>query len=182
MGVVALVGAAACKGDGRSRPAPADVRSDATTDATTDTPMNATIDAPTATVDAAAASWREAFDLDGDGHNDRIVVEFTGGAHCCYRLGASLSSTNKSTRFPFEMDGGYVGGLDLSQPDRFTVRTRAGSLPELVYEIAVENGEPQPIDPAWTRTWGVRSHRVALCFAGGTPRASDDAPDLPPCR
>ncbi|HEX7601248.1 MAG TPA: hypothetical protein VF316_06565, partial [Polyangiaceae bacterium] len=34
------------------------------------------------------ASWRDAYDLDGDGTNDSIVSEYTGGAHCCYRVGA----------------------------------------------------------------------------------------------
>jgi hypothetical protein len=126
-------------------------------------------------------SWQDAFDLDGDGTNDRIVSEFTGGGHCCYRIGATLSSTGKTTIFPFEMDGGYPLGLDLSRADQLTVRTRAGSLPEIVYQIATYNGEPEPLDPAWTRRWQIRTHRVALCFAGGQPQARDDAPDLPAC-
>jgi hypothetical protein len=138
--------------------------------------------APTAPTAANAASWREAYDLDGDGTNDRIISEFTGGAHCCYRVGAALSSTGISTVFPFEMDGGYPGGLDLSQPARFMVRTRNGALPEIVYEVATYNGEPQPLDPEITARWGIRSHRVALCFAGGKPRAADDTPDLPACK
>jgi hypothetical protein len=175
--IVALASGAACKGDAQpppitthAQPGVADASPDAASDAA---------GKPDARV---AGGWREAYDLDGDGRNDRIVVDFTGGAHCCYRFGASLSSTGTTTQFPFEMDGGYVGALDLSQPDRFTVRTRPGSLPELVYEIAVYNGAQQPLDPLWTRTWGVRSHRVALCFAGGKPRAADDAVDLAPCR
>ncbi len=130
----------------------------------------------------APATWHEAYDLDGDGTNDRIVSEFTGGAHCCFRIGAALSSTGKTTMLPFEMDGGYPGGLDLSQPDQFAVRTRDGSLPEIVYQIATYNGEPQPLDPAWAERWKIRSHRVVLCFAGGKPQVHDDAPDLPPCK
>lgn len=129
-----------------------------------------------------ATSWRDAYDLDGDGTNDRIISEFTGGGHCCYRIGAALSSTGVSTVFPFEMDGGYPAGLDLSQPTRFTVRTRDGGIPEIVYEIDVYNGEPQPIDPETTQRWGIRSHRVVLCFAGGNPRVRDDASDLLPCK
>src|SRR5512139_3770258 len=75
--VVALVSAAGCKGDARPRPTTIDVPPDTTADATTDAPN--TLDARVA--DAVAGSWREAYDLDGDGHNDRIVVDFTGGAH-----------------------------------------------------------------------------------------------------
>lgn len=129
-----------------------------------------------------AASWRDAYDLDGDGTNDRIVSEFTGGGHCCYRIGAALSSTGTSTVLPFDMDGGYPRGLDLSQPDRFTVRTRDGGLPEIVYQIATYNGEPQLLDPEETKRWGIRSHRIVLCFAGGNLQAHDEAPDLPPCK
>jgi hypothetical protein len=128
------------------------------------------------------ASWTDAYDLDGDGTNDRIISEFTGGGHCCYRIGAVLSSTGTSTLLPFEMDGGYPRGLDLSQPDRFTIRTRAGGLPEIVYEVAMYNGEPQPLDPEVANRWGIHSHRIVLCFASGKPQPRDDAPDLPLCK
>jgi hypothetical protein len=138
--------------------------------------------APAPPAQVVPATWREAYDLDGDGTNDRIISEFTGGAHCCYRIGAALSSTGKTTMLPFEMDGGYPGGLDLSQPDQFAVRTRDGSLPEIVYQIATYNGDPQPFDPAWAERWKIRAHRVVLCFAGGKPQVHDDAPDLPPCK
>ncbi|MBC7974944.1 MAG: hypothetical protein H7138_08150 [Myxococcales bacterium] len=93
-----------------------------------------------------------------------------------------LTSTGVATVFPFEMDGGYAAGLDLSQPTRFTVRTRDGGMPEIVYEIDTYNGEPQPIDPEATRRWKIRSHRVVLCFAGGIPQVRDDAPDILPCK
>ena len=136
---------------------------------------------PTASRPQLPARWDELYDLDGDGKNDRIVSEFTGGAHCCYRIGAALSSTGETTVFPFELDGGYPGGLDLSQPDRFSIRTRTGSLPEIVYQIATYDGESQPLDPVWTQRWGIRSHRVALCFASGKPQARDDTPTLLPC-
>lgn len=129
-----------------------------------------------------AASWREAYDLDGDGKNDRIIDEFTGGAHCCYRIGAVLSSTGEAVMAPFELDGGYPQGLDLSRPEQLAVRARPGGLPEIVYQIAVYNGEPQPLEPAWTEQWHVRSHRVALCFAGGKLQARDEAPARSPCK
>lgn len=130
----------------------------------------------------AAVSWREAYDLDGDGRNDRVISELTGGAHCCYHIGAVLSSTGKTVILPFDMDGGYPRGLDLSQPDRFTIRSRPGGLPEIVYQIGIYNGELQSLDPSWTERWQIRSHRVVLCFAGGTPQVHDEDPALPPCK
>jgi hypothetical protein len=127
-------------------------------------------------------AWREAHDFDGDGLCDRIDSEFSGGAHCCYRVGAALSSTGEEAMLPFEFDGGYVGGLDLSQPDRFAIRTRQSGLPELLIEINTYNGEPLPLDPEWTGRYGIRTHRIAVCFADGRVQVRDQAPDLPPCR
>lgn len=134
-----------------------------------------------ATAASGSASWRDAYDLDGDDTNDRIFAEATGGAHCCYHLGVALSSTGLSTVFAFNLDGGYPRGLDLSQPDKLTVRTRPGGLPEIVYQIETYNGEPQPLDPIEAKRWGIHSNRIALCFAGGRPQARDEAPNLPPC-
>jgi hypothetical protein len=130
----------------------------------------------------AGDAWREAHDLDGDGLCDRIDSEFSGGAHCCYRVGAALSSTGEAVMLPFEFDGDYVGGLDPSQPDRFAIRTREAGLPELMIEIQTYNGELLPLDPEWTRRYGIRTHRIAACFAGGRVQVRDQAPDLPPCR
>jgi hypothetical protein len=129
-----------------------------------------------------ADAWREAHDLDGDGLCDRIDSEFSGGAHCCYRVGAALSSTGEEVMLPFELDGGYVSGLDLSQPDRFAIRTREAGLPELLIEINTYNGKPLPLDPEWARRYGIRTHRIAVCFAGGRVQVRDQATALPPCR
>jgi hypothetical protein len=130
---------------------------------------------------APAPDWREAHDFDGDGQRDTVIDEFTGGGHCCYRLGVALSSTQKTVSLPFEMDGGYVGGLDLSQPDQFTIRTPDGALPELIMEIETYNGRPEPLNPAWKRRYGFKTHRVAVCFPGGKVRVRDYVPDLAPC-
>jgi hypothetical protein len=146
-------------------------------------PPSAPAPAPSASAPQLTPTrWEHAYDLDGDGKNDEIVSEFTGGAHCCYHVGAALSSTGTTIMLPFEMDGGYVGGAALiSQPSQFAVRTRVGSLPEIVYQIATYDGIEQPLDPAWTKRWKIHSHRVTLCFAGGTLRVRDEVPDLPPC-
>jgi hypothetical protein len=97
-------------------------------------------------------------------------------------VGAALSSTGEEVMLPFDFDGGYVGGLDLSQPDRFTIRTREAGLPELLIDINTYNGEPLPLDPEWARRYGIRTTRIAVCFAGGRVQVRDQTPDLPPCR
>jgi hypothetical protein len=48
------------------------------------------------------------------------------------------------TALPFELDGGYPGGLDLSQPERFAVTTAPLGAARLVIEVATYGGEPQP--------------------------------------
>lgn len=115
--------------------------------------------------------WTHSYDFDGDGKNDRVEPEHTGGAHCCYRITVHLTSTGKPHRLPFRLDGGYVGGLDLSQPDRFNIVQTEGSLPELVMEIETYNGEPRPLPRSWKRRYGVTSHRIAVSFPCGRPRA-----------
>jgi hypothetical protein len=57
--------------------------------------------------------WRFAWDFDGDGIKDTIWDEYSGGGHCCYTLQVSLSRGHKTVRLPFDMDGHYVGGLDM---------------------------------------------------------------------
>lgn len=119
------------------------------------------------------APWSEAFDLDGDDINDRIEVSYTGGAHCCYRLAIWLSQTDKCHILPFQLDGGYVGGLDLSQPDRFAIRKTDGKLPELLMRIETYNGTPQPLPEDWKKRYGIRSHHIAV---GGRLRVRDWPP------
>lgn len=48
-------------------------------------------------------------------------------------------------------------------------------------EIATYNGRPQPLDRHWIDSFGIHTHRVAICFAGGEVRVRDFTPDLPPC-
>jgi hypothetical protein len=120
-----------------------------------------------------AIPWTHTFDLDGDGANDEIEVSFSGGAHCCYRLSVYLSSTGEAHPLPFELDGGYIGGLDLSRPEQFEIRKTDGTLPELVMRVGIYNGELQPIPQIWTEQYGVRTHRVAVGFTGGRLRIRD---------
>ena len=114
------------------------------------------------------SSWRAAFDLDGDGIPDRIEDTFTGGAHCCYRIDVVASASGRRVRVPFELDGGFVMGLDLSQPSRFAVGDFDGDgVAEIRMEIATYNGERMPLPAAWRRRFGVRSHRVSVRVRSG---------------
>ncbi|MCP4936408.1 MAG: hypothetical protein GY927_19945 [bacterium] len=122
---------------------------------------------------AQGLSWTHAFDFDGDGDNDVVEVEFTGGAHCCYRFAVHLTSTNKIHHLPFLVDGGYVGGLDLSRPERFAIHETDGTLPEMFMEIATYNGEPQPLPGEWTHRYGISTHHIAVGFARGQLRIRD---------
>lgn len=121
--------------------------------------------------------WTQAYDFDGDNKNDSIEVTFTGGAHCCYRLAVRLSATGTTHRLPFELDGGYVGGLDLSQPQRFSIRTSPNGAPELNMQIATYNGVSQPLPPGWKQRYGIRSHRIGISFVRDQMRVRDIAPD-----
>lgn len=105
--------------------------------------------------------WQTRFDFDGDGAPDRVEVDFTGGGHCCYHVAVALSRGPR-VALPFEIDGGYVGGLDLSRPDHFNVVTRPDGRAELRMEIATYNGKPEPIPAEWGQRYGVRSHRIAV--------------------
>lgn len=135
-------------------------------------------DAGTTPVGAAAASsWRTAYDWDGDGVNDEVVTRFTGGAHCCYLVGVKLAAASKAIMLPFRLEGGLVPPEDLpSRPERFSVVTTDGGLPEMVMEIETYNGKPGPLDPSWKRVYGISTHRIGVSFRGRKARARDVAP------
>jgi hypothetical protein len=121
----------------------------------------------------ARVAWQSAFDLDGDGRDDTIHVDFSGGAHCCYRVSVTLTSMGATIHVPFQLDGGYVGGLDLSQLDHFDVRTIEGPLPEIVMEIETYNGKGRPLPEEWKQRYGISTHRISLGFSGGKLRVRD---------
>jgi len=117
--------------------------------------------------------WTHAFDFDGDGVNDTVEVTFTGGAHCCYRLAVQLTSTGATHRLPFQLDGGYVGGLDLSQPRRFDIRRTDGNLPEIRMEIETYNGKSEPLPDVWRQQYGIRTHYITVSFVRGHLQVRD---------
>jgi hypothetical protein len=131
-------------------------------------------DASAARIDTpdAALPWFMRFDFDGDGRNDYVVEDYTGGGHCCYRFTVRLT-TGGEVSLPFLMDGGYVGGDLLSNPRRFAIRVGADGVAEMFMEIQTYNGEPQPLDSQWTARWGFSSHRVIIGFRGGRVTVRD---------
>src|SRR6478735_11845602 len=72
------------------------------------------------------------WDFDGDGKNDSIKFDYSGGAHCCYTMNLKLSSKNKWEHFSYEMDGGYGGSIDGRYPGHFNIKNYDDdSLPEI---------------------------------------------------
>jgi hypothetical protein len=119
-------------------------------------------------------TWWDDYDLDGDGKNDRIEIEFSGGVHCCYKIGATLTSTEKTIMLPFWMDGGYIYPMTLlDKPNHFRVRTAEGKLPEILMEIATYNGRPEPLETEWKRRYGIKTHRIGISFPNGKVRVRD---------
>lgn len=55
------------------------------------------------TSNSATSNWLDSFDIDGDKINDHIDFDFSGGAHCCYKISIKLSSDSVEKKFPFEM-------------------------------------------------------------------------------
>jgi hypothetical protein len=109
--------------------------------------------------------WSGQFDFDGDGVNDRVMYEFTGGAHCCYLVSVFLSSDAVLHEFPFEMDGGYEGGLDLSKPGHFSIKDYdEDGLPEIFMEINTYNDEIFEIPSEWTEAYGITSNYILIDY------------------
>jgi len=124
------------------------------------------------TAPANALPWTERFDFDGDGERDRVDVDFTGGAHCCYLLSITMTSRGV-VALPFEIDGGYVGGLSLERPDNFDVEVGSDGVATLVMTVATYAGRALPIPAAWTRDFGVRSHSIRVDARSGTIRVDN---------
>lgn len=127
----------------------------------------------TVSVAASPVPWTRSFDFDGDGLKDEVQVSFSGGAHCCYRLSVRLKGSGEVHRLPFQIDGGYLGGLDLSRPKQFDIRRTDGALPELVMEIEHYNGIANPLPETWTAQYGFRTHHIAVGFPEGRLRVRD---------
>lgn len=121
--------------------------------------------------------WLDTFDLDGDSINDRIYFDFTGGAHCCYKINIVLSSDKMERKFPFEMDGGYVGGVDNSNPNQFDIRDIDNDgLPEILMQIQTYNGQSYTIPTKWKIKYGIKSNRIVIEYTKGKIKTRDYKP------
>jgi hypothetical protein len=126
------------------------------------------------TVRHSKADWLEQFDFDGDGLNDQVLFHYSGGAHCCYTLEVILTSNKKSVKYPFQMDGGYVGGVDDSRPDQLKIEDidRDG-LPEIVVQIETYNGKSHTIPKAWQKQYGITTNKVVIEYEDGQLHTRD---------
>ncbi|MEZ4399283.1 MAG: hypothetical protein R3B06_04645 [Kofleriaceae bacterium] len=169
--VVLVVGACGRRPDAPPRVAPADA---------------APVDVAVAPIDAAdaadaAVDWRTGYDFDGDGRPDRITDEFTGGAHCCYRLTIHASASGASLAVPFDLDGGNPGGIAAS-PGVSAVVGPDGRA-QLRVQIATYAGQREPLPVAWRQAWHLRRNQALVGVVDGTltispaPWTCDDALD-----
>mgnify|MGYP006431659081 FL=1 len=127
---------------------------------------------------AASIAYRQNRDLDGDGFDDEIYFEFIGGAHCCYYLSLELSSKDSLLFYPFEMDGGYLLGVDDNSPDHFQIRDfDSDGLPEIYMEIYTYNGEITPIELEWTRDYGITTNHIIFDYINGVMEVRDYTPN-----
>ncbi|HLA55489.1 MAG TPA: hypothetical protein VK623_05290 [Flavobacterium sp.] len=109
--------------------------------------------------------WKTGYDFDGDGKNDTVSDAFSGGAHCCYLVSVYLTSNDSTIKIPFELDGGYVSGLDLSNPDNFFVKDyNADGLPDLFLHIHQYNGQESRIPRNITKKYKIKTNRIFVSF------------------
>jgi hypothetical protein len=110
-------------------------------------------------------------DFDGDGKEDELNFDYSGGAHCCYKLSVLLSSDSTPYNFPFDMDGHYTGGIDDSWPRHFNVADYDhDGLPEIFMEIQTYNSEVNDVS---FPELGIFSNYIIIEYEKGKLRAKD---------
>lgn len=126
---------------------------------------------------AASIAYTRNRDLDGDGINDEIYFEFTGGANCCYYLTLELSSKESLLSYPFEMDGEFMSGPDTSSLDHFQIKDFDNDgLPEIYLEIYAYHGEVTPIEIEWTRDYGITTNHIIFDYINNIMEVRDYNP------
>jgi len=122
----------------------------------------------------ASIAYTQNRDLDGDGISDEIYFDFTNGAHCCYLLSLDLSSSDGVIDYPFEMDGGYVMGVDGSMPNHFQINDfDEDGLPEIYMEIYTYNAEITAIEGEWTKEYGITTNYILFDYKDGKMEVRD---------
>lgn len=119
-------------------------------------------------------SFLENRDLDGDGKSDKIFFDYTQGAHCCYLMSLMLSSDSLVIKYPFEMDGGYLFGVDGSMPDHFYIKDYDGdNLPEIFMEIYTYNGRKSPLEKSWIKEYRIKTNYILFDYHNGKMNVMD---------
>ena len=119
-------------------------------------------------------NWLGSFDFDGDKINDQIYFDITAGAHCCYKINIILSSDKKEYKFPFNMDGGYVMGVDDSNPEQFNISNiDKDKLPEITMTIESYNGQLATIPAKFTSDYGIKTNYIVIQYEGKKLKVSD---------
>ncbi len=141
--------------------------------------LNEAIIHPPLDLNLGLTNWLYSFDLDGDNINDSITFDYTGGAHCCYLIDIRLSSEKILRTYPFEMDGGYIGGVDNSLPEQFDIRDiDQDGLPEILMRIQTYNLRPYPIPKKWKRKYGIKTNKIIIEYSNGRLLTRDDTGGL----
>jgi len=105
-------------------------------------------------------------DLDGDSIEDIIHFDYSGGAHCCYKLTIRLSSNKAEYSFPFDMDGGYVtGSPNGTRPQHFNIKDfDSDGKDEIFLEIETYNADLNQIPAEWDSLYGINSNYIIIDF------------------
>jgi len=120
------------------------------------------------------STWATRYDFDNDGISDCVFNTYTGGAHCCYRISIWYSTIDSVIAFPFDIEGGYIFGLDLSNPDQFSIGDfDHDGIPEVQLHI-VYNGAGEGVLPAeWRNRYGISQPVVRIEFTGDSISVRD---------
>ena len=113
-----------------------------------------------------ATNYLENKDFDGDSIADYLAFDYTGGAHCCYKMVLKISSLADTIHYPFEMDGGFLPGI-LSDSDqgKFEIADfDQDGLPEIFMEISTYNGKPNPDSTIWMADFGISGNYIIFDF------------------
>jgi hypothetical protein len=109
------------------------------------------------------SNWLVKYDIYGDNLKDTISFDYSGGAHCCYMIQIKLSSDNNERSFPFELDGGYLAGVDSTQPEQFNIFDDDNDrLPEIFMKIQTYNGMIYPIPKKWKRLYSIKTNYIII--------------------
>lgn len=114
-------------------------------------------------------------DLDGDGRTDIIDFDYSGGAHCCYTIRITLTSTRITTKYPFEIEGGYPEGrVDTSEPWKLNIKDYDGDgLPEIFTKIYTYNDQTAPIPKNIAQKYNLHHNNVYFEYENGNLRFED---------